>query len=147
NPNGVAAQNLVRLAILTGNDIWRERADILFDGLPPTAAESMYLHASLINALDLRLRAIQIVAIGPQAYRFADAALDLPFLDRVVIRAMRSADLPPAHLARTVSLADGETAALVCAGEKCSLPVTDPGHLKAAVAAARSGPAVTQPGA
>ena len=44
NPNGVAAQNLVRLAILTGDDIWRERADILFDGLLPAAAESMYSH-------------------------------------------------------------------------------------------------------
>ena len=137
NPNGVAAQNLVRLAILTGDDIWRERADILFDGLLPAAAESMYLHASLINALDLRLRAIQIVAIGPQADRFAEVALGLPFLDRVVMRAARTEDLPPAHLARTVSLAEGQTAALVCAGEKCSLPVTDSGQLIAAVAAAR----------
>jgi uncharacterized protein YyaL (SSP411 family) len=146
NPNGVAAQNLVRLAILTGDDIWRERADILFDGLLPAAAESMYLHASLINALDLRLRAIQIVAIGPQADRFARAALNLPFLDRVVMRATRTADLPPAHLARTISLAEAETAALVCAGEKCSLPVTDPSRIEAAVAAARAHPAPTQPG-
>jgi uncharacterized protein YyaL (SSP411 family) len=137
NPNGIAAQNLVRLAILTGDDIWRERADILFDGLLPTAAESMYLHASLINALDLRLRAIQIVAIGPRADAFADVALGLPFLDRVVMRTARTEDLPPAHLARTVSLADGQSAALVCAGEKCSLPVKDPGQLIAAVAAAR----------
>ena len=43
NPIGLAAQNLVRLAVLTGDDIWRERADILFDGLLPIAAESMYL--------------------------------------------------------------------------------------------------------
>jgi uncharacterized protein len=138
NPNGVAAQNLVRLAVLTGDDIWRERADILFDGLLPAAAESMYLHASLINALDLRLRGIEIVAIGPQADRFADAALELPFLDRIVARATRTEDLHPAHAARAVSLPDGQTAALVCAGEKCSLPVTDPGQLIAAVAAVRS---------
>jgi hypothetical protein len=142
NPNGIAAQNLVRLAILTGDDIWRERADILFDGLLPAAAESMYLHASLINSLDLRLRAIQVVAIGPEAERFADIALDLPFLDRVVMRATRADDLPPAHMARTVSLPDGQTAALVCAGEKCSLPVTNPEQLTAAIAAARANPAM-----
>ena len=141
HPNGVAAQNLVRLAILTGDDIWRERADILFDGLLPAAAESMYLHASLINALDLRLRAVQIVAVGPQADGFAEVALGLPFLDRVVMRAARTEDLPPAHLARTVSLAEGQSAALVCAGEKCSLPVKEPGQLIAAVAAARGGTA------
>jgi uncharacterized protein YyaL (SSP411 family) len=141
NPNGIAAQNLVRLAILTGDDIWRERADILFDGLLPGAAESMHLHASLLNALDLRLRATQIVAIGPQAERFAELALNLPFLDRVVMRTARTDDLPPAHLARTLSLPEGQTAALVCVGERCSLPVTDPGQLIAAVAAARGGTA------
>ena len=32
NANALAAQNLVRLAALTGNDAWRERADRLFDG-------------------------------------------------------------------------------------------------------------------
>jgi uncharacterized protein YyaL (SSP411 family) len=139
NPSGVAAQNLVRLAIFTGDEIWRERADILFEGLLPTAAESMYLHASLINALDLRLRAIEIVAIGPQADRFAAAALELPFVERVVVRAAKSEDLPPAHSGRSLSLPGGQTAALVCAGEKCSLPVTDPQQLAAAVAAARAG--------
>jgi hypothetical protein len=146
NPNGVAAQNLVRLAILTGDDIWRERADILFDGLLPTAAESMYLHASLINALDLRLRAIEIVAIGPQADRFAAIALKLPFLERVVVRAAKPEDLPPAHSGRTTLLSDGQTVALVCAGATCSLPVTDPQQLMAAVAAARSGAAPPLPG-
>ena len=146
NPNGVAAQNLVRLAILTGDEIWRERADILFDGLLPTAAENMYLHASLINALDLRLRAIEIVALGPQAERFAAIALELPFLERVVVRAAKPEDLPPAHSGRTVTLSEGQTAALVCAGEKCSLPVTDPQQLMAAVAAAGGTAVLPVPG-
>ena len=75
NPVGLAAQNLVRLAVLTGDDIWRERADILFDGLLPIAAENMYMHASLLNALDLRLRALEVVAVGPAADRFAQTAL------------------------------------------------------------------------
>lgn len=139
NPNGVAAQNLVRLAILTGDDIWRERADILFDGLLPTAAQSMYLHASLINALDLRLRAIEIVAIGPQAERFGAIASTWPFLERVVVRASKPEDLPPAHSARTLPLPDGQTVALVCAGQKCSLPVTDPQLLMPTIADAAGG--------
>jgi uncharacterized protein len=137
NANGIAAANLVRLAILTGDDIWRERADILFDGLLPVAAEAMHLHASLLNAVDLRLRGVEIVAIGPQADRFADAALALPFLDRVVARATHAADLPPTHAARQLSL-DGTAAALVCAGQRCSLPITDPAQLTASVAAMRS---------
>ena len=97
----------------------------------------MYLHASLINALDLRLRAVEIVCIGPQADRFAAAALRLPFVDRVVARAARPADLPSGHPARAATLAPAETAALVCAGETCSLPVREAGQLAAAAAAAR----------
>jgi uncharacterized protein YyaL (SSP411 family) len=135
NPNGVAAQNLVRLAILTGDDHWRQRTDALFAGLLPGAAQSLYLHASLANALDLRLRAVDVVAIGPQAEQFASQALVLPFIDRVVIRAARPDDLPAGHPGRNVSLAEGQTVALACAGQRCSLPVTDPQQLATVVAA------------
>jgi uncharacterized protein len=109
----------------------------LFDGLLPEAAENMYLHASLINALDLRLRAVEIVAIGPRADEFASAALRLAFLDRVVARAVSAADLPANHPARAANLAPAGTAAFVCAGDTCSLPVIAAGELAAAVAAAR----------
>jgi uncharacterized protein YyaL (SSP411 family) len=135
NPNGVAAQNLVRLAVLTGDDHWRQRTDALFAGLLPGAAQSLYLHASLANALDLRLRAVDVVAIGPQAEQFASQALALPFIDRVVMRAARPDDLPAGHPGRNVSMADSQTAALVCAGQRCSLPVTDPRQLATVVAA------------
>ena len=143
NPAGLAAQNLVRLAVLTGDDIWRERADILFDGLLPIAAETMYSHASLLNALDLRLRALEIVAVGPAADRFAETALGEPYLDRVVVRATSLRALPAGHPARAVTLAPDATAALVCAGERCSLPVTDVDKLAEAIAAARTHPAST----
>jgi uncharacterized protein YyaL (SSP411 family) len=135
NPNGVTAQNLIRLAILTGDETWRQQADVLFDRLLPSAAQSMYLHASLANALDLNLRAVEVVAIGPRADQFAAVALELPFLERVVMRAAGPQDLPVAHAGRTLSLSEGQTAALVCAGQKCSLPITDPHQLVAAAAA------------
>jgi uncharacterized protein len=135
NPNGIAAQNLFRLAILTGDESWRRKADVLFAGLLPTAAESMYLHASLANALDLRLRAVEVIAVGPQADRFAAVALELPFLERVVVRAATPQDLPAGHAGRNLALSNGETVALVCAGQTCSLPITDPHQLKTAAAA------------
>jgi uncharacterized protein len=139
NPNGVAAQNLVRLAILTGDENWRRKADAHFAGLLPTAAQSMSLHASLANALDLHLRAIEIVAVGTQADQFASVALELPFLERVVVRAQKPQDLPPGHAGRTLSLSDGETIALVCAGQTCSLPIADPQQILAAAASVGGG--------
>jgi uncharacterized protein len=135
NPNGVAAQNLIRLAVLTGDENWRRKADVLFAGLLPIAAQSMYLHASLANALDLHLRAVEVAAVGPQADQFAAVALELPFLDRVVVRAARPQDLPLGHPGRNLSPSDGQTVALVCAGQKCSLPITDPDQLLAAATA------------
>ena len=146
NPNGIAAQNLIRLAVLTGDETWRQQADVLFDRMLPTAAQSMYLHASLANALDLRLRSIEVTAIGPQADQFAAVALELPFLERVVMRAARPEDLPAAHSGQALSLSDGETVALVCAGQKCSLPVTDPQQLIATAAAFGGGEVQPLPG-
>ena len=64
NPNGVAAQNLLRLAVLAGDDDWRARADRLFDGLLPLAAGNLFGHTALLNALDMRLRAAEIVVTG-----------------------------------------------------------------------------------
>jgi uncharacterized protein len=139
NPNGVAAQNIVRLAIQTGDEKWRQRVDALFDGLLPTAAQGMYLHASLLNALDLRLRAAEVIALGPEADRFAAVALELPFVERVVVRAAKPDDLPPGHFGRTLSSPDGQTFALVCTGQRCSMPITDPQKLITAVSAARDG--------
>src|SRR4051794_4598579 len=39
NPNSIAAQNLVRLAALTGDPKWRGQADRLFDGVLAAAAD------------------------------------------------------------------------------------------------------------
>ena len=72
NPNAVAAHNLVRLAMLTGDDTWRTKADRLFEGVLAGAASNLFSHAALLNALDLRLNAVEIVVTGPDHQRFAD---------------------------------------------------------------------------
>ena len=64
NPNGIAAQNLVRLAAFTGDHAWREKADQLIEGVLGAAGDHLIGHASVLNALDLRLRATEIVVTG-----------------------------------------------------------------------------------
>ena len=139
NHNGVAAQNLVRLALLAGDEQWRARADRLIAAIAPLATENLFMHMSLLNAIDLRLRAAEIVVTGegPRAEALLHAARKLPALDRIVLHA-RSADaLPASHPARAKIAAEPAGAAFVCVGETCSLPVTDPAGLAAAVAAVR----------
>jgi uncharacterized protein YyaL (SSP411 family) len=141
NPNSIAAQNLVRLAALTGDASWRERADRLFDGVLAGAADNLFQHAALLNALDVRLSAAEIVLTGPGHTRFADAALKLPFVSRIVLRAPEASALPAGHPAQAKIAASRQSgpgsAAFVCVGETCSLPVTDPDEIAAAVQAMR----------
>ncbi len=136
NPNGLQAQNLIRLALLTGDDGYRERADKLLEGLLPLAAESLFNHMTLLSALDLRLRHLEIVVAGKHAEELAQAALELSFLDRTLLRVTSADALPPSHPARAkLDSLKSESAAFVCQNERCSLPVTEPSQLAAAVAA------------
>ena len=137
NPNAVAAGNLVRLAVLAGDDQWRAKADRLIESILSAAGRNLFGHMALLNALDLRLRGAEIVATGPDAERFAQAALKLPFVERIVLRAASAADLPATHPAQEKLKAVSGSAAFVCVGERCSLPVHEPVHIAQTVAAMR----------
>ncbi len=99
------------------------------------AERNLFSHVALLNALDLRLRGAEIVVTGPEADRFAQAALKLPFLDRIVLRAASAANLPAKHPAQEKLKAIEGSAAFVCIAETCSLPVTSPDAIAATVAA------------
>ena len=124
NPNSVAAQNLIRLAVLSGDDKWRDRADRLTENILSASAQNLFGHVALLNALDLRLRGAEIVVTGTESEALAQAALKLPFIERIVLRAPTANALPVTHPARD-KIAAALNAAFVCVGEKCSLPVTD----------------------
>src|SRR5690349_6448555 len=49
NPNAVAAQNLVRLAVLTGQDRWRDKADRLIENILSAAERNLFSHVALLN--------------------------------------------------------------------------------------------------
>ena len=102
------------------------------------AAQNLFGHAALLNALDIRLRAAEIVITGLDADGLTRAALALPFLERVVLRAPSADALAPAHPARDKLTAVPQSAAFVCVAERCSLPVTAAEKLTEAVAAMRA---------
>ncbi len=138
NPNSIAAQNLVRLAVLAGDDKWRDKADKLFDGILASAARNLFGHVALLNALDLRLGGAEIVIAGQSAEALTQAALKLPFPRRILLRAPTAAALPVNHPAQEKLKAVSGPAAFVCVGERCSLPVTSPEEIALTLAAMRS---------
>src|SRR3974377_2053373 len=121
NPNAVAAQNLVRLAVLAGAAARRPKADRLIENILSAAERNLFGHVALLNALDLRLRAAEIVCTGSGAERFAQSALKLQLTARVLLRARAAAALSPMHPAQEKIKAAGGSAAFVCVGERCSL--------------------------
>jgi uncharacterized protein YyaL (SSP411 family) len=139
NPTGVTAQNLIRLAILTGDESWRDKADNLFDRMLPLAATNLVAHATLLNALDLRLHAIEIVVTGrgARADELTAAALTVPFARRIVLRAGAADMLAANHPARRAPQTGEEAAAFVCMAERCSLPVTQASDLYEQIRAMR----------
>jgi uncharacterized protein len=139
NHNAVAAQNLVRLALCAGDDVWREKADRLIAAIAPQVLDNLYMHMALLNALDLRLRAAEIVVTGqgPGAQALLASARARAPLDRIVFHASSVDMLPPAHPAREKIKAGGPAQAFICVGETCSLPVTDPAGLIGAMDAVR----------
>jgi uncharacterized protein YyaL (SSP411 family) len=140
NPNAMTAANLVRLATLTGDVALREKADRLIEGITSAQARNLFGHVALLNALDLRLRAAEIVVTGSDE-AFTQAALKLPYLDRIVLRAANPADLPASHPAQDKLKAAQDSvaraAAFICVGERCSLPVARPEHIAQTIAAMR----------
>jgi hypothetical protein len=139
NHNAIAAQNLVRLAVLAGDETWRDKADKLIAAVAPHIAENLYMHMAMLNAVDLRLGAAEIVVTGQGAAAEAllAAARRLPPLDRIVLHADSAEALAPSHPARAKIAAAHEPQAFVCIGETCSLPLTDPAALAGAIEATR----------
>jgi uncharacterized protein YyaL (SSP411 family) len=139
NHNAVAASNLIRLALLAGDDRWRDKADRLIASIAPAAVENLFMHMALLNAIDLRLRAAEIVVTGEGggADALLAAARALPPLDRIVLHAPTASALRPGHPARQKLEAASGPAAFICVGETCSLPVADPAGLISAIEAVR----------
>ena len=137
-PTRVAAQNLVRLAVLTGQRCLARQ------GRP-----AVRRHAGRRGRESVRPpRAAQRARPAPARRRDrrdrqdarADALLDrraqAPLLDRIVLRAPRRRCRRRIRRRRR-SRPRRKSAAFVCVGETCSLPVTDTGALAEAVSATR----------
>ncbi len=143
NAHPVYLTGLVRLASATGDARWLERADALFAALASAVAAIPIGHAGVLNALDLRLRGIEIVTAGPERKALYEAALSVPFDERMVLDLDRPDMLAADHPAAAQSKAAGAAAAFVCSAGTCSLPVHDAKALRPTVKGHISGSAWT----
>jgi uncharacterized protein YyaL (SSP411 family) len=125
NAHPVYLSALVRLAGLTGDSKWLERADALFAAVAPAVRANYIGHVGILNALDFRLRAVEIVTVGAERHALYAAALALPFSDRIVLDIDRPDAIPHGHPAESQVKIAGNAAAFVCTRGTCSLPVRE----------------------
>ncbi|MGH6818348.1 MAG: thioredoxin domain-containing protein [Methylovirgula sp.] len=130
NAHPVYLAGLVRLASATGDATWLKRADALFAALASAVRANPVGHAGILNALDLRLRGLEIVTAGPHRKALYQAALSIPFSDRMVLDLDRPEAIAPEHPAAAQVEAAGAGAAFICSAGTCSLPVRDPTVLR-----------------
>jgi len=149
--NAVAAQTLLRLAELTGDDRQRARAEGVLRALGPSAAGAPANAAGLLSALDLATdRTKEIVIVRPPEDDAGGArmlaavrAAYLPNHVLVVAREGRAlaaqAELVP--LVEDKRALGGRTTAYVCEARVCALPTSDPAVLATLLATVHPLPA------
>ncbi|MDI3306870.1 MAG: thioredoxin domain-containing protein [Acetobacteraceae bacterium] len=134
--NGMMAEVFARLFHLTGEETWRKRAEAVI-GAFSGAGEALAIMPTLLAAADLLEGGAVAVIAGspadPAAASLAQAALAAPDPAICVMRAAPGQGVPADHPA--YGRTDGLTtpAAFVCRGGTCSLPVSDPAALAAAL--------------
>ena len=138
NPNGIAAQNLIRLAAFTGDHAFREKADRLIEGVLALGGDNLFAHVALLNAIDMRLNLAEIVVTGEGSRMRCSR----PRWRCLISTARCCARRPPTRCPRRIrrrkrSRPRREPAAFICVGETCSLPVTTPEAIAQAYDAAR----------
>jgi len=129
NANGVFVEALVRLSALTGDEDDRRIAEQELATLVAAASASPLSHTSILNALDLHLRGLTILVTGEEHGGLTRVALSLPYLDRTVCAASDVSGLSDTHPAKAQALSGRGPQVLICAGMRCSLPITDPDDL------------------
>ncbi|MGP0061190.1 MAG: thioredoxin domain-containing protein [Beijerinckiaceae bacterium] len=139
NAHPVYLSALVRLAGLMGDKKWLDRADALFAAVTPAVRANAIGHIGILNALDFRLRAIEIVTVGAKRQELYAAALALPFTERVLLDIERPEAIPHGHPAESQVKIAGDAAAFVCSAGTCSLPVREAEELLQVMAERRAG--------
>ncbi len=127
--NGTSVGVLTRLAILTGEDAYRLRAEAVIESFSGEATRNFFPLATLLNNAETLAKPRQIVIVGDsgnpafEALRRAVYGVSLP--TRIVVALPPGGALPADHPAYGKGLVAGRPAAYVCDGPVCSLPIAD----------------------
>jgi len=135
--NGMLLQVLAQLYHLTGESLYRERAEGIAKAFSGVVRQRVLGFSSLLNGMEMLREAVQIVLIGEAN------AEDTASLTRVIYGVSRpgrifsviapGTRLPRAHPTFGKTSSGEQATVYVCRGMVCSLPIVDPEALAAAL--------------
>jgi uncharacterized protein YyaL (SSP411 family) len=132
--NSVAVEVLLRLAVLTGEDSYRQHAARVLRKLGPALEKYPYGFARMLSALDFYLASPKEIAIlGDPAEAATQALLHTVYAsympNKVVVLAVNLESAPPLPLLADRPLLEGKPTAYVCEHFACKAPVNTPEEL------------------
>ncbi|MEQ8667287.1 MAG: thioredoxin domain-containing protein [Rhodospirillales bacterium] len=133
--NGLMAEVLARLWLLTGDELCRADAEALLTALSPGDPRGLLNQPSVAAGVELMESGMQIVIVGDDdtARALYRAAISVAPPLAVINPVADSSLLNERNPAFGKGLVDGNSAAYLCRGPVCGLPVTDPAALEAAL--------------
>ncbi|MSP67543.1 MAG: thioredoxin domain-containing protein [Alphaproteobacteria bacterium] len=138
NGNGTMVGVLARLWHLTGEAPYRDRAEAVVAAFSGHLQRNFFPLAHLINHAQLLGAAVQVVVIGDRSQAATDHLLRAVFgaslPNRILQVIAPDTALPTTHPAAGKTAVAGAPTAYVCVGTTCSLPLTVPAALAAALA-------------
>jgi len=135
--NGQMVGVLARLADLTGESRYRERADALIRAFAGDVLKGPLGHTSLLSGLAMLEHPLQIVLAGerddPDFENLRQVVLKAAPPGAVLQLVHEGHTLPTRHPAAGKGKVDGQPTAYICEGQACRLPITAAADLKAAL--------------
>src|SRR5258706_1328854 len=134
SPNATMLQNLADLYSLTVDAAYLKRADRLLESFQGAAQTMAIAYTGLISGALTLISPQHVVIAGSKtsdeaaAWRKALSEVSLP--DAIVQWVGDGGTIASSSPASGKGRVDGKMAAYVCIGQRCSLPLTEPGKLK-----------------
>lgn len=139
--NGTMLQVLTTLYHLTGKEKHRDMADTIIQRFAGEIGRNFFPLATFLNGCDIARRPLQITLTGdpatPTYVSLLRAIAEVSAPGLILHQLGQKGSLPPNHPAGAVLDATIQSAAYLCAGQNCSLPLRDPRTLAEALLAAR----------
>ena len=135
--NSVMAATLARLYYLTGEESYRIRSEEIFKTFAGDVSKNFFPHTGLLCANELLQRCVQIIIVGAPSGEDTKALLEAawraPNMNKLIYQIAPGDTFPDGHPAAGKEQSNDRATAYVCIGQTCSLPLTAPANLRAAL--------------